>query len=84
MRKLYDKGNKFIVFDKIPIGEHSFIVYTNEQAAYEYGFLVREGNGYSYQFYHALSYDTIQNEMPTEAISILSTLSIQEFSEKTD
>ena len=33
---------------------------------------------------YILPYDTIQNEIPEEAISILSTLSIQESSENTD
>ena len=84
LRKLYDKGNKFIVFDDVLIGEHSYIVYTVEQAAYDYGFLLQEGDGYSYQFYYQLPYDTIQNEIPAEAISILSTLSIQESSEHID
>ena len=35
-------------------------------------------------FQYILPYDTIQNEIPEEAISILSTLSIQESSENTD
>ncbi|MBQ4074931.1 MAG: hypothetical protein IJD39_07010 [Clostridia bacterium] len=84
LRKLYDKGNKFIVFDDVLIGEHSYIVYTNEQATFDYGFLVQAGNGYSYQFFYQLPYDTIQNEIPAEAISILSTLEIQEFQAKTN
>jgi len=84
LRKLYDKGNKFIVFEDVLIGEHSYIVYTNEQATFDYGFLVQAGNGYSYQFFYQLPYDTIQNGIPAEAISILSTLEIQESSEHID
>lgn len=84
LRKLYDKSNKNIIFEDVVIGEHTYIVHTKEQATYDYGFLIREGNGYSYQFQYILPYDTIQNEIPAEAISILSTLSIQESSEYTD
>ena len=62
----------------------AFIVHTQEQASFSDGFLIREGNGYSYHFQYILPYDTIQNEIPEEAISILSTLSIQESSENTD
>ena len=78
LRKLYDKSNKFIIFDDVLIGEYSYIVHTKEQATFDYGFHVREGNGYSYYFQHIVPYDTIQNEIPMEAISILSTLEIQE------
>lgn len=84
LRKLYDKSNKNIIFEDVVIGEHTYIVHTKEQATYDYGFLIREGNGYSYHFQYILPYDTIQNEIPAEAISILSTLSIQESSEYTD
>lgn len=35
-------------------------------------------NGYSYQFQYALPYDRIQNEIPEDAISILSTMVIHE------
>lgn len=45
---------------------------------YDYGFLVRTDNGYSYQFQYALPYDRIQNEIPEDAISILSTMVIHE------
>jgi len=75
--KLYDKSNKFIIFDDVLIGEYSYIVHTKEQATFDYGFHVREGNGYSYYFQHIVPYDTIQNGIPMEAISILSTLQIQ-------
>ena len=84
LRKLYDKSNKIIVFEDIVIGAHTYTVHTQEQASFSYGFLIREGNGYSYHFQYILPYDTIQNEIPEEAISILSTLSIQESSENTD
>lgn len=84
LRKLYDASNKYIVFEDVMIGGHIYIIYTKEQAAYDYGFLIREGNGYSYQFQYILPYDTVQNEIPVEAISILSTLSIQESSVNTD
>jgi len=79
LRKLYDKSNKNIVFEDVVIGDHSYIVHTKEQASFDYGFLIQEGNGYSYHFQYILPYDTIQNEIPEEATSILSTLSIQEF-----
>ena len=59
-------------------------IYTKEQATYGYGFLIRTDDGYSYQFHYILPYDTIQDEIPVEAISILSTLEIQESSEYTD
>lgn len=39
---------------------------------------------YSYHFQYILPHDTIQNEIPAEAISILSTLEIQEFPEHID
>ena len=84
LRKLYDKSNKFMVFDDVLIGEYSYIVYVSEQGTYEYGFLVREGNGYSYQFYYQLPYDIVRDEIPAEAISVLSTLEIQESSEDVD
>lgn len=84
LRKLYDASNKYIVFEDVMIGGHIYIIYTKEQAAYDYGFLIREGNGYSYQFQYILPYDTVQNEIPAEAISIISTLSIQESSVNTD
>lgn len=84
LRKLYDKSNKNIIFEDVVIGAHTYIVHTKEQAPYSYGFLVRVGNGYSYHFQYILPYDTIQNEIPEEAISILSTLSIQESSENTN
>ena len=84
LRKLYDRGNKYIVFEDVVIGDHTYIVYTKEQETYSYGFLIREGNGYSYQFRYVLPYDTIQNEIPAEAISILSTLIVQESLENTD
>ena len=66
------------------IGEHTYLIYTKEQATYGYGFLIRTDDGYSYQFHYILPYDTIQDEIPVEAISILSTLEIQESSEYTD
>ena len=84
LRKLYDVSNKFIIFEDVMIGGYAYIVYTKEQATYDYEFLIREGKGYSYQFQYVLPYDTIQNEIPAEAISILSTLSIQESFENTD
>lgn len=83
LKKLYDKSNRHIVFEDVLIGRYTYIVYTIEQATYDYGFLVRTDNGYSYQFQYALPYDRIQNEIPVEAISILSTLEIQESSEYT-
>ena len=76
LRKLYDKSNKYIVFEDVAIGAHTYIIYTKEQATYDYGFLIRAGNGYRYQFQYILPYDVIQNDIPTEAISILSTLVI--------
>ncbi len=84
LRKLYDKSNRNIVFQNVVIGDHSYIVHTKEQASFDYGFLIQEGNGYSYHFQYMLSHATIQNEIPEEAISILSTLEIQEFPEHTD
>lgn len=84
LRKLYDTSNRYIVFDDVMIGERTYIVYTKEQAAYGYGFLVRAGDGYSYQFHYALPYDSIQNEIPEEAVSILSTLKIYEDSDLPD
>ena len=85
LKKLYDRSNTFIVVsDGVLIGEHTYLIYTNEQATYSYGFLIRTDDGYSYQFYYILPYDTIQDEIPVEAISILSTLEIQESSEYTD
>ena len=76
LKKLYDRSNT--------IGEHTYLIYTNEQATYSYGFLIRTDDGYSYQFHYILPYDTIQDEIPVEAISILSTLEIQESSEYTN
>lgn len=84
LRKLYDKSNKNIIFEDVVIGAHTYIVHTKEQATYDYGFYVRASNGYSYHFQYILPYDTIQNEIPAEAISILSTLSIQEASDNTN
>ena len=84
LRKLYDKSNKNIIFEDVSIGEHTYIVHTKEQASFDYGFLIQEGNGYSYHFQYILPYDTIQNDIPEEAIAILSSLSIQESSENTD
>ena len=85
LKKLYDRSNTFIVVsDGVLIGEHTYLIYTNEQATYSYGFLIRTDDGYSYQFHYILPYDTIQDEIPVEAISILSTLEIQESSEYTD
>lgn len=82
LRKLYDKSNKYIVFEDVGIGAHTYIIYTKEQATYDYGFFVRADNGYSYQFQYILPYDTIQNDIPAEALSILSTLEIHDFSER--
>lgn len=82
LRKLYDKSNRNMIFEDVVIGAHTYIVHTKEQAPYSYGFLVRAGDGYSYHFQYNLPYDTI--EIPEEAISILSTLSIQESSENTN
>lgn len=76
LRKLYDKSNKNIIFEDVVIGEHTYIVHTKEQATYDYGFYVQSANGYSYHFQYILPYDTVQNEIPAEAISILSTLSM--------
>lgn len=85
LKKLYDRSNTFIVVtDGVLIGEHTYLIYTIEQATYDYGFLVRTDDGYSYQFQYILPYDTIQNEIPVEAISILSTLEIRESSEYTN
>ena len=84
LRKLYDKSNKNIIFEDVVIGAYTYIVHTKEQATYDYGFYVQAANGYSYHFQYILPYDTIQNEIPAEAISILSTLEIQEFPEHTD
>ena len=84
LRKLYDKSNRNIVFEDVVIGTRTYIVHTQEQASFDYGFLIREGKGYSYHFQYILPYATNQNEMPEEAISILSTLEIQEFPEYTD
>lgn len=85
LKKLYDRSNKFIVVsDGFLIGEHTYLIYTKEQATYGYGFLIRTDDGYSYQFHYILPYDTIQDEIPVEAISILSTLEIQESSEYTN
>lgn len=70
--------------DGVLIGEHTYLIYTKEQATYRYGFLVRTDNGYSYQFQYVLPYDSIQNEIPAEATSILSTLEIHEDSELID
>lgn len=85
LKKLYDRSNTFIVVsDGVLIGEHTYLIYTNEQATYSYGFLIRTDDGYSYQFHYILPYDTIQDEIPVEAISILSTLEIQESSEYTN
>lgn len=78
LKKLYDKSNGYIVFKDVLIGGYTYIVYTIEQATYDYGFLVRTDNGYSYQFQYALPYDRIQNEIPEDAISILSTMVIHE------
>lgn len=78
LKKLYDKSNRHIVFEDVLIGGYTYIVYTIEQATYDYGFLVRTDNGYSYQFQYALPYDRIQNEIPEDAISILSTMVIHE------
>ncbi len=85
LKKLYDRSNTFIVVsDGVLIGEHTYLVYTKEQATYDYGFLVRTEDGYSYQFHYTLPYDSIQNEIPAEATSILSTLEIHEDSELSD
>lgn len=81
LRKLYDKSNKYVVFDDILIGEHTYIAYTNEQTSFDYGFLMRAANGLSYHFQYILPHDANQNEIPAEAISILSTLSIIESAE---
>lgn len=78
LKKLYDKSNRYIVFEDVLIGGYTYIVYTIEQATYDYGFLVRTDNGYSYQFQYALPYDRIQNEIPEDAISILSNMVIHE------
>ena len=78
LKKLYDKSNRYIVFEDVLIGGYTYIVYTIEQATYDYGFLVCTDNGYSYQFQYALPYDRIQNEIPEDAISILSTMVIHE------
>lgn len=78
LKKLYDKSNRYIVVEDVLIGEYPYIVYTIEQATYDYGFLVRTDDGYSYQFQYVLPYDRIQNEIPEEAISILSTMTIHE------
>ena len=78
LKKLYDKSNRHIVFEDVLIGGYTYIVYTIEQATYDYGFLVRTDNGYSYQFQYALPYDRIQNEIPEDDISILSTMVIHE------
>lgn len=84
LRKLYDKSNKYVVFDDILIGEHTYIAYTNEQTSFDYGFLMRAANGLSYHFQYILPHDANQNEIPAEAISILSTLRIQESAENID
>lgn len=79
LRKLYDESNSFVVVDEdYPIGEHAYLVYTSEWSTYQYGFLVRAEEGYSYQFHHSFPYDDVQHEMPAEAVSILSTLEIHE------
>lgn len=78
LKKLYDKSNRHIVFEDVLIGGYTYIVYTIEQATYDYGFLVRTDNGYSYQFQYALPYDRIQNEIPEDAVSILSTMVFHE------
>ena len=53
LKKLYDKSNRYIVFEDVLIGGYTYIVYTIEQATYDYGFLVRTDNGYSYQVQYA-------------------------------
>ena len=83
LRKLYDKSNKNIIYEDVVIGAHTYIVHTKEQAAYDYGFYVQTDHGYSYHFQYILPYDAIQNDIPAEAISILSTLEIQGSSEQT-
>lgn len=80
LRKLYDPGNHFVLYEDVRIGQLPYTVYTKEQAAYDYGFLLCTENGYSYQFQYTLPYDRPQNTIPAEAISILSTLAILESS----
>lgn len=69
LKKLYDKSNRYIVFEDVLIGGYTYIVYTIEQATYDYGFLVRTDNGYSYQFQYALPYDRIQYEISSARAS---------------
>ena len=44
LKKLYDKSNRYIVFEDVLIGGYTYIVYTIEQATYAILILVLHGN----------------------------------------
>ena len=82
LRKLYDSSNKFIV-EEVVIGEHQFLVHSNQMMLYDYVFRLGSAAGYSYQFGYSLlpegfegEVPAYQYEIPQEAIDILSTLTI--------
>lgn len=56
LRKLYDPSNHFILFEDVWIGEHPYLVYTKQQSACDYSFLLRTDSGYSYCFQYILPY----------------------------
>ena len=78
LSKLYDSSNGFILYEDVPIGERTYIVYTNETFPYDYGFLVRTDTGYSYQFSYILPEGSMTDEIPEEAVWILEALTISE------
>ena len=77
LRKLYDKSNRFIIFENVVIGEQTYLIYTREQDLYSYGFIVCAEKGYSYRFQYILPDDSTPNGIPADAVSILSTVEIQ-------
>ncbi len=78
LRKLYDKSNSFtILAENLLIGEHAYLVYTQEGAAYTFGFLLLSGAGYSYRVQYDFLDEENRNEIPAEALAVLSTLEIE-------
>ncbi len=76
--KLHDKSSSFtILAEKLLIGEHAYLVYTQEGEAYTFGFLLLSGAGYSYRFQYDFLDEENRNEIPVEAMAVLSTLEIE-------
>lgn len=79
LRKLYNPKLGFTIQDNIIIGDNAFFVYSEKDTPFSYGFLLKDGVGYSYRFMYCIPPEQSQYEIPKEAIEILSSITITKY-----